>query len=927
MKRVSTALMWGLVLLACLAPVLAQQNSEVTIFVLHGATGDLVADVQVMVTPGDVAKKTDLDGMVQFALLPGTYDVRFSKDGFLEKVVKDLIAEDGSSVDKTVTLNPEGLEVELEDNTVEVVASSDQSSIESLLVERKSAATLSDSIGRQEMSLNGGSDASDVMQRVTGVSIVDNKFVYVRGLGERYSATQLNGSVLPSTQPDKKVVPMDLFPASLLENIQTDKSYSPDKPGEFAGGVVKVNTIDFPTGPTFRVSYGTTFGTNTTFKSFADYPGGDYEFFGFDDGSRDLPDILPPGRIVPATRFSEGFTPEELQRFGRAFSNVWSFDRGSDAIPDQKFNLIGGNTFGNLGVVVALNHGTSYHNQHEIRRNFSVGADEDIKVKSDYEFDLSTQSTNTAATANFAYRLSSANRFLFRNFYTHASSDEARAFEGFDTDFGTDLRNIRLRFEEESIYSGQVGGEHFFQLLGDNFLKWTITRSRSTLEQPDLRETLYEFNPGADQFEVTDESQSGFRQFNNLAEVIWEPQVDFSSFFYGDGYALTIKAGALYRDRERDFSSRRFRLVPLNTSGIDLTAAPEDVFAPENIRPGVLQLREETRNTDTYEAFQINRSAYGMLDLTLGPWRFVGGVRVENDDQEVVTFDLFNPAFIQETSRISNTDVLPSINVVYRLNAGMNVRGSFSETVNRPEFRELSPFDFTDVVGGRSVVGNPDLVRAKIRNYDVRWEWFPSPLDLISASFFYKTFENPIERVVRAQANLLTSYDNADTARNFGFELDFRRGLGFLTRALENFSVNANYTFVDSEVDIVPDANLTVTSLIRPLQGQSRHIFNAIFEYANPNWGTSARALLNFQGDRISDVGSFGIPDIIESGRPSLDTVLIQPLGASRKWSLKFSAENLLNNDVEYTQGDRIQRLFRTGRKFGITISYSFFGE
>ncbi|HSR68832.1 MAG TPA: TonB-dependent receptor [Acidobacteriota bacterium] len=926
MNRVSKLLMGGVLLLACLAPALGRENSDVTVWVLHGATGDLMADVRVTVTPGDIVKKTDLDGMVQFSLPPGTYQLRFVKEGFIDKVLQDVAAEDGNPVDETLTLNPQGLEVELEENEIVVTAQSDRSSVESMLVERRSAATLSDSIGRQEMSLNSGSDASDVMQRVTGVSIVDDKFVYVRGLGERYSATQLNGSVLPSTQPDKKVVPMDLFPASLLENIQTDKSYSPDKPGEFAGGVVKVNTIDFPTAATFKLTYGNSFATNTTFKSFKDYPGGDYEFWGFDDGTRDLPDIIPSQRIVPATRFSPGFTPEELQQFGRAFSNVWSFDSSNDAIPNQKFNVIGGNTFGRLGVVVALSHNTDYHSQEEVRRVFAQRGEE-LAAANDYDFELSTQTNTTAATANLAYRLTDANRILFRNFYTHNSSDEARRFEGFNADFTVPLRNFRLRFEEESIYSGQLVGEHFFSLFGDNLLEWSVTRARSTLEQPDLRETLYEFDRSSQQFLLSDESQSGFRQFNNLAEVIWEPKIDLSTFLYGNGYTLTIKVGALYRDRERDFSSRRFRLVPLNVSGIDLSADAEDIFIPENIRPNGFQLREETRNTDTYEAFQINRAAYGMADFTVGRWRFVGGLRVENDDQEVQTFDLFNPERIQETTRLSNTDILPSANVIFKLSGNMNLRGSFSQTLNRPEFRELSPFDFTDVVGGRSVVGNPDLLRAKIRNYDVRWEWFPGTVDLVSASFFYKTFEDPIERVVRAQAQLLTSFANAESARNFGFELDFRRNLKFLTSKLENFSVNVNYTFVDSDVEIIDDANLALTSLSRPLQGQSRHILNTIFEYANPDWGTSARLLLNYQGDRISDVGSFGIPDILEEGRPTLDAVLIQPLGSSRKWGLKFSAENLLDRAVEFTQGGLIQRAYSLGRKFGISLSYSFFDE
>ena len=315
------------------------------------------------------------------------------------------------------------------------MAVADQASEAALLVERKTAPTVSDSIGAQEMSRMVGSDASDVMQRVTGVSIVDSKYVYIRGLGERYSSTMLNGAVVPSTRPDKKVVPMDLVPAALLQNIRTEKSYTPDQPGEFSGGLVKMNAVDFPRSPILKLSYGTGFGSTTTFKDFADYPGGSRDWLGFDDGTRVLPSGIPNQRLTRRGRFSDtGFTPTELQGYGQSFSNVWTPRGGRNAIPNQSFNFMAGNTFGKLGVVLALSHGNNSHRQQESRNHYRSAGQGKLSPLREYEMDFSTRSILTGITGNFAYELTDNNRIQFQNFFSKDTSDESRFFEGYDSD-------------------------------------------------------------------------------------------------------------------------------------------------------------------------------------------------------------------------------------------------------------------------------------------------------------------------------------------------------------------------------------------------------------------------------------------------------------------------------------------------------------
>ncbi|GAB4109380.1 MAG: TonB-dependent receptor [Acidobacteriota bacterium] len=891
-------------------------------FVLDLATGATLHHTVVEVLPAAVTTITDLDGMFAIALPPGEYQLVVRKPGYLPYRVEGVRVPEQGEVWQEVPLTPEG---GVSQTTVEVVATSERATIEALLSERKSIGVLSDSIGRQEMTLNPGSDGADVMQRVTGVSLVDNKYVFVRGLGERYSATQLNGSQIPSTQPDKKVIAMDLFPASLLENIRTEKSYTPDQPGEFAGGIVKVNTLDFPRTPTFKITYGTGFNTLTTFKPFKTYPGGNYDFWGYDDGARKLPSLIPPQRIVRGTAFSPGFTREELAVLGRSFSNVWELDENQDAIPAQKFNVIAGNTWGPLGLVFAVNHGTDFENRRERMVFYNLGSGGQLEPFNDYQMEYSIQKARTSGTLNLAYRLGNNHKLLFRNFYTHEASDEARLFQGPNSDFNGLYRNTRLRWEEESIYSGQVSGEHYLPILGNLLFNWTLSRATSMLDQPDLRETLYESRSFAgDEFVLADESQSGFRQFINLKEVLWDPEANLTAFFQGGSLVGSVKVGAAYRHRDRDFGARRFRFVPINTRNIDLTLPPEQIFTYENINPRGFELRETTRNTDAYTALQINRAYYVMGDLSWRRWRFIGGVRLEQDNQRVETFNPFQRELVTTSTTLDNRDYLPALNIVYQLNSRMNLRVSASKTLNRPEFRELAPFDFSDVVGGRTLQGFPGLTRATIQNYDVRWEWFPAATDLVSASFFEKRFNDPIERVVEATAQLRTSFRNADSAQNRGIELDVRKGLGFLSSRLENIRVMGNYTFVDSNVELPTGGIVVLTSLSRPLAGQSRHIFNSIVEYASPRWRTVARALYNFQGARISDVGAFGIPDIIEDGYNGLDASVSQPFG---DWTLKFAAQNLLDEEVRFLQGGLPQRVYRLGRTFTVSVSYSFFGE
>jgi outer membrane receptor protein involved in Fe transport len=596
---------------------------------------------------------------------------------------------------------------------------------------------------------------------------------------------------------------------------------------------------------------------------------------------------------------------------GESFQNVWS-PVARAAKPAQNFNAVLGNSFGDLGIL--LSYSQSYKEQYttEEQTFYRVGGD-GLSAFNDYDFQIATTRANVGGIGNIAYRFSPNHRIAVQNFYTHSGKDDVRTFGGFNSDVGGNLRNQRLYFTEEDLLSNTLSGDHVMQGGWTNTLEWRVSRAVANRNEPDLRETLYESN--ADTFVLADESQSGFRMFNTLDDETLDGTVNWNMFGTRGGMPVQIKLGASYINRTRDFTSRRFRFLP--TGGrVDLTAPPEQLFAPANIGPA-FELKEETRVTDTYDAEQTVGAFYAMTDIGLSTQvRLIGGARVERFDQNVNTFDLFDfegdPDVI--TAALENTDVFPAVNLVYAFRPDQNFRVSFSQTVNRPEFRELAPYEFTDIVGGRAVLGNPALTRALIQNVDARWEMFPGGDQVVAASVFYKHFNDPIERIVEPTAQLRTSFTNAESARNVGFELEARR------RFAEHFMAGANYTYVSSEISLAPAAAQVQTSLERPLAGQSENLFNAVFEVSGGP--ATARVLYNFFGERISDVGSVGLPDILEDGRGSIDFVL------STRWravTVRFSAENLTDQEFDFTQGGELQRRYRLGRTLQFNFGFAAF--
>jgi len=858
---------------------------------------------------------TDLDGRYTLNLPLGKHQVKVSLSGFAERVISvDLSTSAAQTLDVTLALAGFSEAVTV---TGQATNEATSSSAATQLLERRRATTINDNMGGQEMKANADGNAASALQRVTGLSVVDSQFVFVRGLGERYSNTTLSGAVLPSTEPDRKVVALDMFPSSLMDNVQVVKSFTPDRSAEFAGGLIEINMSKLPSRPTFDVSYSLGGNSLVWGKTVLDHQSGDRDYLGLKNSDRALPSLFPATRLVRGGIYTPevGELPADLKRYAESLPNSWS-PESVDGRANQGFSMAFGNRWGKLGVSASLNQ--SYTSDYREEEQVYYATDGDVLTPfSTYDYRAGSTTGALSGLLNLGYQMSANHRLAFQGFSTNRGKRETRTFEGFNDDAARNLRNSRLLWLEEELRSGQLTGEHFFPSVSNSRVDWRATVSRSQRNEPDIRETLYQ--QIGTTYVLADESQSGLRMFNELEEDATEVAGNWSTVFAGrQGLPTMLKFGTSYSQREREFDSRRFRFIPLNVVRFDLTQSPEDIFTSANIGTRY-ELREETRATDSYDAEQTVLAGYAMLDLSLSArLRLVGGARVENFKQTVNTFDLFGSDVFgsQEviTGEIETTDFFPALNLVYATTQNQNLRLSFSQTVNRPEFRELAPFEFTDIVGGRAVIGNPDLERSLIQNYDARYEWFGDAEEVVSAGVFFKRFDSPIERFVEPTAQLRTSFTNAKSARNFGIELEARK------RLTDVLLIGGNYTFVDSKIELESFQTNVLTSLERALSGTSKHIFNGMVEARLPIF--TARLLFNSFSERIAEVGSLGLPDIFEEGRQTVDLALSRRLG---KFNVRFSAENLTDTEVRFLQGPQTHRVFKMGRTLAFQIGFSAF--
>jgi len=908
-------------------PVRAQQTGRVSGRVLAEDSGRPLSLAQVSIPAAGAGSISDVDGRFSIQDVPaGTHELEVRLLGYALKTVTGVVVTAGETTVVDISLPPQAVEVQ----ELRVSVADERGTTVALLENRRLAAAVTDAIGREQISRSPDSDAAAAMQRVPGVSIVDKKFVYVRGLGERYGNTTLDGAILPSPIADRRAVPLDLVPAGFIENVSTSKSYLPDQPADYAGGLVQIETRKVPGENFFQLGLSSGFDSGSTFETGLGTTGGGLDFLGFDDGTRDLPDLIPADRPVNASSFS----PQELESIGEAFGTTWAgrpqelpVNRGGDLAFATEIP-IGSRDLGILGTATyndSWGRRTNY-----VERVFTASGLADPEV--DYAGDLSSHEVNLGGLLNADISVGPRNRLTFSGLLSRVTQDEARVLQGFNLDSNTDQRNTRLQYVENTLFQGRVGGRHYLDLLGGTAVEWTGAYSRAGRYEPNTREVLYrQTADGTFVFDTFIQSGSIFHQ--DLDENAFNGALDLQFPVRVRGVPGTIEVGGAATRRDRDVYTRRFRFLPQGALGDDVRALePDQLFSPANIAPDSFQIQEATFQPDNYEANLTTLAAYAKVDVEVLPRvRLAGGVRVEATEQHVDPVDLFHTSLEPlGGANLDNTDLVPGATVTWSASDEMNVRFAASRTIARPEFRELAPFSFADFAGGFLVAGNPHVERSRITNLDARWEWFPRPGAVLSISGFYKRFADPIEEIVYPSTEFIKTWVNADVARNFGTELEARSNLGFLSEGLENLAFNLNLTLVDSEVDTGDEAvifipgsgpvTIQVVDRQRRLQGQSAYVVNASLDWYVPASGTAMTVLYNRFGSRISQVGTQLLPDVLEQPRDAFDVVIQQPLGP--RFGVKASASNLLASEHRYTQGGDLLVGWEPGRVFSLKLSW-----
>lgn len=865
---------------------------------------------------------TDADGRYILTGVPaGTHTIVVEYVGYETKTLAGVVVS-GDLVALDVSLEPQAIEVD----AITVIASRDAGSDVALLGDRLRAAAVVDAIGAAQIARSPDGDAAAALRRVPGVTVVDGKYVYVRGLGDRYGATTLNGAPLPSPEPDRKVVPLDLVPASFLESVVAAKTYSPDQPGDHAGGLVEIRTRDFAGARTFEVSASLGFDTEATFADGLGHPGGRFGFLGIGTGARTLPAALPGD--VPL----QSLARPELERVGEAFSGAWG-PTPHRLPPDHGFGLAFGRDFGiggrRLAVLGTIGQSTHYtHREGQIERALSASGGAEPVV--DFVGNASTRSVSLGGLLHLGLELSRGGRLSLDAIVNRTAEDEARVLEGFNLDTNADQRNLRLRYLAQSLVGSQLSGEHRLGGAGGAELRWRAAYSVAERYEPDTREMLYR-RVADGRFLWENFIQSGSIFHQDMDETGVAGGVDLRIPVPVAARAMSLSLGAAADLRNRTAHTRRLRFVPVGNVPESVRALPPDrLLTPETIGPDGFELRDATFRTDNFDAAYRVIAAYAMVDAEPVPrLRVQAGARIEGAEQTVTPRDLFDLGLEPVAgARLETTDVLPALNLTLTLAERMNLRAGVSRTLARPQLRELAPFSYADYAGGHLVLGNTLLERSRITNLDLRWEWAPRADAIVSVSAFLKRFDDPIEALVLPSTELKKTWVNASSAANRGVEIEFRSSLAPI--GIDALTVNANLTLVRSSVrtgglvryfDAGQPQTTTLPERERALQGQSPYVVNLGVSYLHPSLGASATLLYNRFGRRIDAVGSALLPDVFEEARGQLDFVMDQPIG--RGVSVKFAANRLLGNVVRFTQGGDVVRRYDAGRTFSLSASWS----
>lgn len=912
--------------------------------VIRSAQGAPLSGAEVSVAGTDVTAVSGQDGRVAVQVPRGTYTLEVTHPSRGEQRFRNVraLATVSGEVDLALQQTPSGI-----GPVEEMVVIGSYVPTTSIGLERNSESVL-DVISEEEISLAGDSTAIQALQRVTGVTVQED-IVIVRGLGERYSATFFNGAELPSPDPTRRAVGLDIFPSELTSGITVQKTYTANLPGDFSGGAVLLETRSIPDGFTGRLHVSTGANSRSTFQDGFTHRGGDTDFLGIDDGDRDIPNIgaaLTDGGSLPLSQISSA----QNEQLAEALVNEFGWNlRGFDMPADLDVDFSVGNRFQfdnvDLGVNLAGLYDSEWRYTDESRAEILADARGGEFVGESSQLERSENDIRAGAVLNLVADIGFNHSLAYTSFLSRDSLKGTFLEQGFNRSDDRDFRTVVLEFTESQLFSNQLSGSHLF---GESELTWQAAYSQADRDEPGTREYTYSRPEGSELAYrlATGPGEAGLPPlltWEHLEEESLDTGFEFTlPWSFGDGTVSgDWKLGGRLTQRDREFDSVRWRfaLAPGAGAGDPLFfpslsfPSVEMILTPSRLGQSGFQLVNASTalaggsNADNYEGEHDIYAGYLLGDFDIGDsWRLQAGVRAEQSELSVTTDAIVGGA--SQTGEIDETDYLPSLNVTWFMTEESQLRFAASQTINRPQFRELSPSPFRDPKTRFESVGNPNLDQSTVTNFDLRYERYWSRNEGFTVAAFYKDLDKPIEVVTiggGSDDRGVRTFANANSGELFGIELDGRLTLGAFDDVagfLANTYVTGNVSWIESDVSVDQSEVGVSTNASRELQGQSPWVANVGLGYSNLSSGTDALLLFNMYGERIVEAGVNNAPDAKEQPRALLDFNFKQIL--LNNWVVGLKLRNILDSKFEVEQGSGVQRSFKSGREITLSLAFEF---
>lgn len=880
-------------------------RTGVTGRVVDGSVNEGAIEAPVIVVQTGRRVRTDLDGNFTLELPPGTYTLRSYQGALQPARVENVVVREGAVTRVEIVLRPTPRSRPQE---VVVSARAETGTSAGMLQQRRESAAVTDGVSAEEVRRSPDQNAGDAIRRVVGASVVGGQYAYVRGLGGRYVNVTLNGMPLPPLDPDVPGVQLDVFPSALLNSMTLVKTFTPDLPGDFAGALLQLTTRDFPSRFTLQVSGTLGLDTLTHTSSTPAYRGGGTDALGFDDGTRALPGSVPRDRRASE---SSGLATDALANMSRGFRDTWSV-RDATALPNAQLAVTVGDTVRLRGRPLGYLLSLSY--QHRVQRQVedvaTVGNEGTANAprfvrRNDFTRDgnpswgqeNTTETALWGALASLNFQPRANHELSLTAMWNQSSTDFTNYREGLLESVSDTVAERQLRFFSRSLAVAQLAGDHREMGRAHVRVRWQLFGNLARRDEPDTRAMQYV--TGGSRPTLINDRSATFRLFQDLAQRELGAGVDVQAELARD---FTVRGGALARYATREFDLRRFSVVDRRPDASARRGdAPETYFAPQNFGSDFF-FEETTEPADGYTGSQLLGAPFVRADLAAlrRRLRFMAGARLEVFRQTLTQRSRFADANSTFPDPVERTDLnpLPAASVTVALTPSMNLRAAYGATVARPILRELATVPYFDFVRTRLVYGLSTLRSSTIHHADLRWEWFPSSTEVVSATAFYKRFVDPIEQRLELN-NANVSFYNADHADTVGGEIEARLSLGRLSRRLSFIQVGANVTVSWSRVVTEGGA-----SAERPLVGQSPVLGNVTLSFRREGFPLSATVFYNVFGSRVQDVGREGIPDVYQDPLHQLDAVVDWSI--RRDLQLRLTLRNLAMQSVVLRQGDLV---------------------